>query len=212
MGPSTTDARYPRDEELKPTWQHRSHFDKDYSYRNNDGCVSIWATSRALKQTLKTIKLNARVIKTTANKIVFRGSLVGKPSDNNSLPASICANGIATRGSINNRRKSRAKIKHIHNRRILLCASKDGTFERENCFVTPLDGLNGRDASRLRAPWLHFTNCIPNKFGEFEGKKSQGRRTPLRVSGLKDSTSKGAGHYLSALALLLPSCFHRNQH
>lgn len=34
---------------------------------------------------------------------------------------------------------------------------------------------NGRDASRLRAPWLHFTKYIPNKFGEFESKNSQGR-------------------------------------
>lgn len=57
---------------------------------------------------------------------------------------------------------------------MILCASKDGTFERENCFVTPPDGLNGRDASRLRAPWLHFTNYIPNKFGEFEDESSRG--------------------------------------
>nr|DAD99405.1 MAG TPA: hypothetical protein [Microviridae sp. ctX0F7] len=29
---------------------------------------------------------------------------------------------------------------------------------------------NGRDASRLRAPWLHFAGYLPNKFGEFADK------------------------------------------
>ena len=116
------------------------------------------------------------MIKTTTNKVVIRGSLISKPGNNNSLSTSICANRIAIRNAINNRRKSRAKIEVIHNQKVILCASKDGTFERENCYVTPLDGLNGQDASRLRAPWLHFTKCIPNKFGEFEDKNSRRRK------------------------------------
>ena len=33
-----------------------------------------------------------------------------------------------------------------------LCASKDGTFERENCYVTPPDGLT---AGTLRVFGLH---------------------------------------------------------
>lgn len=119
------------------------------------------------------------MVKTTANKVVFRGNLVGEPRDNNALSTSVCANRIAARNAIDNRGKPRAKIEVIHNQKVILCASKDGTFERENRSVTPLDGLNGRDASRLRAPWLHFTNCIPNKFGELEGKKNpRGERLP----------------------------------
>jgi len=119
------------------------------------------------------------MIKTTANKIIIRRNLVSKPSNNNSFSTSICANRIAKTGVIDNRRKPRAEIKVIHNQKVILCASKDGTFERENYFVTPLDGLNGRDASRLRAPWLHSTIYIPNKFGEFEGKKNpRGERLP----------------------------------
>ena len=34
---------------------------------------------------------------------------------------------------------------------------------------------NGRDASRLRAPWLHFAGYLPNKFGEFDTTK----KTPV---------------------------------
>lgn len=109
------------------------------------------------------------MIKATANKIVIRGNLVGEPSDNNSLSTSVCANRIAIRKAIDSRGKPRAEIKVIHNRKVILCASKDGTFERENYFVTPLDGLNGRDATRLRAPWLHFKRYISNKFDEFGG-------------------------------------------
>lgn len=119
------------------------------------------------------------MIKATANKIVVRGNLVGKPSNDNSLSASVCANRIAIRNAIDNRGKPRAKIEIIHNQKAILCASKDGTFGRENCFVTPLDGLSGRDASRLRAPWLHFTIRVPNRFGEFENKKNpRGERLP----------------------------------
>ena len=119
------------------------------------------------------------MIKTTANEIIIRRNLVSKPSDDNSLSTSVCANRITTRNAIDNRGKSRTEIEIIHSQKVILCASKDGTFERENCFVTPLDGLNGRDASRLRAPWLHFTTYIPNKFGEFESKKSpRGERLP----------------------------------
>jgi len=114
------------------------------------------------------------MVKATANKIVIRRSFVEKPGHNNALTTTICANRIAIRSAINNGGKSRAEIKIIHSQKVILCASKDGTFERENCFVTPLDGLNGRDASRLRAPWLHFAICIPNKFGEFESKKVPG--------------------------------------
>lgn len=35
---------------------------------------------------------------------------------------------------------------------------------------------NGRDASRLRAPWLHSTGYLPNKFGEFDTNKNPGRK------------------------------------
>lgn len=115
------------------------------------------------------------MIKTTANKIIIRGDLLSEPSNDDSLFSSICANGIAMRKAINSRGKPGPKIEIIHDSKRLLYASKDGTFERENCFVTPLDGLNGRDASRLRAPWLHYASCILNKFSEFENKNSQGR-------------------------------------
>lgn len=37
---------------------------------------------------------------------------------------------------------------------------------------------NGRDASRLRAPWLHFAGYLPNKFGEFDTTKNPGRKGP----------------------------------
>ena len=161
---------------------------------------------------MKTIKLNTGVIKAAANKIIIRGNLVGEPSNNNSLSTSVCADRIAIRNAIDNRRKPRTEIKVIHNQKVILCASKDGTFERENCFVTPLDGLNGRDAARLRAPWLHFAKYIPNKFGEFESKKkSQGRATPLGANGLKNSASKRANYNFSPFSLLLSSRCHYNQ-
>lgn len=57
------------------------------------------------------------MIKTTANKIVIRGSLVGKPSDDNSLFTSVCANRIAIRNAIDNRGKPRAKIEVVHNQK-----------------------------------------------------------------------------------------------
>lgn len=152
------------------------------------------------------------MIKTTANKVIIRRSFVSEPSNNNSLSTSVCANRIAIGGAINNRRKSRAKIEIVHNQKVIFCASKDGTFERENCYVTPLDGLNGRDASRLRAPWLHFTNCIPNKFGEFEDKNSRGRKETLPgVSQSKNFSTKRTGYDSSSLSLLLSTCFHHNQ-
>lgn len=151
------------------------------------------------------------MIKPAANKIIIRGIFIGEPSNNNSLSTSICTNRIATMNAIDNGRKPGAKIKVIHNRKIILYASKDGTFERENCFVTPLDGLNGRDAARLRAPWLHFAIYIPNKFGETESEKTQGRTTPLGASKLKNFSTKRTGNYLSSLSLLLSTRLHRNQ-
>jgi len=114
------------------------------------------------------------MIETTANEVINSGLFFGKPGNNDAFLAAVSSNRKTVRNTINYRRKTRAKIKKIHDRKIILCASKDGTFERENCFVTPRDGLNGRDASRLRAPWLHFTLYIPNKFGELESKKLPG--------------------------------------
>lgn len=73
------------------------------------------------------------MVKATANKIIIRGNLVGKPGDSNSLFTSICANRVAKMSVIDNRRKPGAKIEVIHNQKETLCASKDGTFERENC-------------------------------------------------------------------------------
>jgi len=67
---------------------------------------------------LKTIKFDIRVIKTTASKIVICGNLVGKPSDNDSLSTSVCANRIATGNVIDSRAKKRAKIKAIHKKSI----------------------------------------------------------------------------------------------
>lgn len=112
--------------------------------------------SKALEQASKTVKFNTRVIKTTTDKIVICGNLVRKPSNNNSLSTSVCANRIAIRNAIDSRRKSGTKIEIIHNQKVILCASKDGTFERENCYVTPLDGLT---AGTLRVFELHgFTS------------------------------------------------------
>lgn len=73
---------------------------------------------------------------------------------------------------------ARARVRHAHTRnkskhaskagratalpsQQLLCASKDGTFDRENYYVSPADSLNGWDATRLRPPWLHYVKYIP---------------------------------------------------
>lgn len=151
------------------------------------------------------------MIKTTANKIVIRGNLVSKPSNDNAFPTSVCANRITARHAIDNRRKSRAKVEVVHNQKVILCASKDGTFVRENCFVTPLDGLNGRDASRLRAPWLHYTGVYRTSPVRLRVKNPRGERLPWEPVGLKNSTSKRTNYNLSSLSFLLSSCFHRNQ-
>lgn len=118
------------------------------------------------------------MIETTANKVIISGFFIREPSDDNSLLAAICSNRKTVGNTVNHGRKTGAKIKKIHNRKIILCASKGGTFERENCFVTPLDGLNGRDASRLRAPWLHSTLYIPDKSGEPTSENPRERNSP----------------------------------
>jgi hypothetical protein len=87
------------------------------------------------------------MITTTTSKIIIGRSLVGKPSENNSLSAKVRANRIAVRNTINNRRKPRSEIEIIHNLKILLY---------NNYYVSPADSLNGWDAARLRPPWLHF--------------------------------------------------------
>ena len=67
------------------------------------------------------------MVKTTTNEIIIRRDFVSKPGNNDSLFAAVCTNGVAIRGAINNRRKPGPKIEIIHNLKILLCASKDGT-------------------------------------------------------------------------------------
>ena len=146
------------------------------------------------------------MVKTTANKIISRRNFIGKPSNNNSLFTTVCTNGVAIRNAINNRRKPRPKIEIIHNLKILLCASKDGTFERENYYVSPADSLNGWDAARLRPPWLHFVWDIPAK--PVNTKAHRRREYLLGPSESKDSSTERAGHYFSALSLLLPTSFH----
>lgn len=147
-----------------------------------------------------------RVSATTTNKIIIRGTFIDKPSDSNSLFAAIYANRITMRNAINNRGKSRSEIEIIHNLKILLCASKDGTFERENYYVPPADSLNGWDAARLRPPWLHFVWDIPAK--PVDTKAHRRRGYLLGPSKLKNSSTKRADHYFSALSLLFPTCFH----
>lgn len=83
-----------------------------------------------------------RVIATTANKVINRGSFVDKPSDNKSLFAPVCTNGITTNSAINSRRKSGPIIEITHNSKTNYC-------------VSPADSLNDWDAARLRPPWLH---------------------------------------------------------
>lgn len=146
------------------------------------------------------------MIKTTANEVIVSGFFVRKPSDNNSLSATVCSNRITIRNTINNRRKPRPEIKIIHNLKILLYASKDGTFERENYYVSPADSLNGWDAARLRPPWLHFVWDIPAK--PVDTKAHRRRGYLLGPSKSKDSSTKWAGNYFSSLSLLLPTCFH----
>jgi len=146
------------------------------------------------------------MIKTTANKIISSRSFFGKPSNNNSLFTTICTNGVAIRSAINNRRKPRPKIETIHNLKILLCASKDGTFERENYYVSPADSLNGWDAARLRPPWLHFVWDIPAKPVDTKAHRRSGYL--LGPSELKNSSTERAGNYFSSLSLLLPTSFH----
>ena len=147
------------------------------------------------------------MIKTTANKIISRRGFIGKPSNNNSLFATICTNGVAIRSAINNRRKPRPKIEIIHNLKILLYASKDGTFERENYYVSPADSLNGWDAARLRPPWLHFVWDIPAK--PVDTKAHRRGEYLLGPSKSKDSSTKWAGNHFSTLSLLLSTRFHR---
>lgn len=142
----------------------------------------------------------------TANEIIFRRNFIGKPSNNNSLFTPICANGITKSGIINNRGELRSKIEIIHSQKRLLCASKDGTFERENYYVSPADSLNGWDAARLRPPWLHFVRDIPAK--PVNTKAHRRRKYLLGPSESKDSSTERAGHYFSALSLLLPTRFH----
>lgn len=151
------------------------------------------------------------MIKTTTNEVIISGLFVGKPGDDNSFLTTVRSNRKTIGNTVNLRRKTGAEIKLIHNRKIILCASKGGTFERENCFVTPLDGLNGRDASRLRAPWLHSTIYIPNEFGEFADKNSQGEKNSPWSFKSKNSSTKRAGYNFSSSSFLLSSCFHRNQ-
>ena len=147
-----------------------------------------------------------RISTTTASKIVIRRTFVGKPSDNNSLSATICSNRITMLNTINNRGKSKSEIEIIHNLKILPYASKDGTFERENYYVSPADSLNGWDAARLRPPWLHFVWDTPAK--PVDTKAHRRRGYLLGPGELKNSSTERAGHYSSALSLLLPTCFH----
>lgn len=100
-------------------------------------------------------------------------------------------------------RKSNASIIE----KITLCASKDGTFERENCFVTPLDGLNGRDASRLRAPWLHSTFYIPDKSGEFASKNTQGGKSPRVLHSQRTLPPRGRVTILAPLPFFFRRAF-----
>lgn len=134
---------------------------------------------------------------TAANEIVIRRTFVGKPSNNNSLFATICANRITVRDTINNRRKSWSKIKIIHNLKILLSI---------NYYVSPADSLNGWDAARLRPPWLHFVwDILVNRQIK---KEPAGDGNPLGLNELKNSSSKRAGNYSSSLSLLLSTRFH----
>lgn len=146
------------------------------------------------------------MITTTANKVILSGFFVGEPGDNNTLPTTVCCNRKTVRDAVNHRGKARAKIKSIHNQRIILCASKDGTFERENYYVSPADSLNGWDATRLRPPWLHFVWDIPAK--PVNTKARRRREYLLGPSESKDSSTERAGHYFSALSLLLSTSFH----
>ena len=146
------------------------------------------------------------MIKTTANEIISRRIFIGKPSNNNSLFTTVCTNGIAIRTTINNRGKPRPEIKVIHNSKTLLYASKDGTFERENYYVSPADSLNGWDAARLRPPWLHFVWDIPAKPVDTKAHRRRGYLLGPRES--KNSSTKRAGDYFSSLSLLLSTCFH----
>ena len=85
------------------------------------------------EKTFNTVIFNVRAINTATSNEIKGGSLVGKPSDNNALFTTIGRNGITKWLTFNNRRSSRTKrIKNIHNCQILPCASKDGTFVREN--------------------------------------------------------------------------------
>ena len=206
MEPSAIVEQCPKVEELRPIWRHQNHFDKDSSCQNNDDSVSIWEMNKALENTLKTIEFNTRMIKTTTNEIIIRRNSVSEPSNNDSLFTPICANRIATSGAINNRGKSRSKVKIIHNSKRLHYASKDGTFERENYYVSPADSLNGWDAARLRPPWLHFVWDIPAK--PVDTKAHRRREYLLGLSKSKDSSTERAGHYFSSLSLLLSTRFH----
>ena len=118
------------------------------------------------------------MIKTTTNKVIIRGSLIGEPSNNNSFSTPVCANRIAIGNAINSRGKPRAKIEIIHNqkdyfalRKTVLSSAKTVTLRRSTALT----------AGTLRVFELHgFTSRgIPNKFGELEDKNSRGRKEAL---------------------------------
>ena len=56
--------------------------------------------------------------------------------------------------------------------------SRKTVLSRRELFRYAARRPNGRDASRLRAPWLHFAGYLPNKFGEFDTTKNPGRKGP----------------------------------
>ena len=66
---------------------------------------------------MKAIEFSVGIIAATTNKILERGSFVGKPSDNDSLLASIHGNGVTKRRAVNNRGEPRPKINVIHGKK-----------------------------------------------------------------------------------------------
>ena len=73
--------------------------------------------NKALEKALKTIKFDTRMIETTANKVIIRRRFISKPSNNYPLLTTICTNRITIRDAVNNRGKSRSKIKIVHNQK-----------------------------------------------------------------------------------------------
>jgi hypothetical protein len=117
------------------------------------------------------------MIKTTANKIIARGNLVGKPGNNDSLLAAVCANRIAIRNAVNSRGKPRAKIKIIHNRKgyfalrkTVLSSAKTVSLRRSTALTAGT--LRVFELHGFTSLWIYRMNSVSLRTKKLPGEKN----------------------------------------